>query len=69
MCCKCSTQVLSKIRMSSKYMTIKEIVNGCNISSIILINVGVALVNPKGVTNHLKIPSLDFKVAFHTLTS
>jgi hypothetical protein len=54
------------MRMSSKYMTTKEFVNGHKISSIILMNVVGALVKPKGMTNHSKRPSLDLKVVFHT---
>jgi len=35
-------------------------------SSINLIKVARAFVNPKGITNHSKRPSLDLKVLFHT---
>ena len=35
------------------------------ILAIILINVVVALVDPKDMTNHSKIPHLDLKVIFH----
>jgi hypothetical protein len=54
------------MRMSSKYTTTKEFVNGHNISSIIHMNVVRELVKPKGMTNHSKRPSLDLKVVFHT---
>jgi hypothetical protein len=50
-------------------MTTKEFVNNFKISSIILINVVGALVKPKGMANHSKRPSLEFKVVFHTLVS
>jgi hypothetical protein len=52
--------------MSSKYTTTKELVKGLNTSSINLMKVVGAFVNPKGMTNHLKRPSLDLKVFFHT---
>jgi hypothetical protein len=55
------------MRMSSKYTTTKELVKGLNTSSINLIKVVVAFVRPKGMTNHLKRPSLDLKVVFQTL--
>ena len=61
------THFLLKMRMSSKYTTTKEFVNSHNISSIILMNVSKELVNPKGMTSHSKVPSLDLKVIFHTL--
>jgi hypothetical protein len=54
------------MRMLSKYTTTKELVKGLNTSSIILMKVVGALVKPKGMTNHSKRPSLDFKVVFHT---
>jgi hypothetical protein len=44
----------------------KEFVNGCKISSNILVNDIGALFKPKGMTNHSKRPSLDLKVVFHT---
>jgi hypothetical protein len=61
-----SSHVLLKMRMSSKYTTTKELVNGLNTSSINLMKVAGAFVKPKGMTIHLKIPSLDLKVVFHT---
>ena len=53
--------------MSSKYTTTNELVNGRKMSSISLKKVAGAFVNLKGMTNHSKRPSLDLKVAFHTL--
>jgi hypothetical protein len=61
-----SSQVWLKIKMSSKYTTKNELVNGRKMSSVSLIKVAGALVNPKGMTNHSKRPSLDLKVVFHT---
>jgi hypothetical protein len=55
-----------KMRMSSKYTTKKEFVKGLNISSINLMKVVGAFVNPKGMTNHSKRHSLDLKIVFHT---
>jgi hypothetical protein len=52
--------------MSSKYTTTKELVKGINTSSINLMKVVGAFVNPKGMTNHLKRPYLDLKVVLHT---
>jgi hypothetical protein len=63
---RCSSQVCMKIIMSSKYTTINELVNGHNISSISLMKVVGAFVNPQGMTNYSKRPSLDFKAVFHT---
>jgi hypothetical protein len=54
------------MRMSSKYATTKDLVKGLNTSSINLVKVVGAFVKPKGMTNHLKTPSLDLKVVFHT---
>jgi hypothetical protein len=62
----CSSQVLLKMRMSSKYTTTKELVKGLNTSSINLMKVVGSFVKPKGMTNHSKIPSLDLKDVFHT---
>jgi len=64
---RCSSQLSLKIRMSSKYTTTNELVNGHKMSSISLMKVAGAFVNPKGITNHLKRPSLDLKVVFYTL--
>jgi hypothetical protein len=61
-----SSQVWLKIKMSSKYTTKNELVNGRKMSSVSLIKVAGELVNPKGMTNHSKRPSLDLKVVFHT---
>ena len=44
---RCSSQVWLNIRMSSKYTTTNELVNGCNMSSISLMNVAGAFVSPK----------------------
>jgi hypothetical protein len=55
------------MRMSSKYTTTKELVKGLSTSSINLMKVVGAFVNPKGMTSHSKRPSLDLKVVFHTL--
>jgi hypothetical protein len=62
----CSSQVWSKIRMSSKYTTTNELANGLKMSYISLMKVAGAFVNPKGMTNLSKRPSLDFKAVFHT---
>ena len=64
---RCSSQVWLKIRMSPKYTTTNELVNGCKMSSISLMKVVGEFVNPKGMTNHSKRPSLALKVLFHTL--
>ena len=63
---RCSSQVWLKIRMSSKYTTTNELVNGRKMSSIILMKVAGAFVNPKGMTSHSKRPSLALKAIFHT---
>ena len=63
---RCSSQVWLKIIMSSKYTTTNELVNGHKMSSINLIKVAGAFVNPQGMTNHLKRPSLALKAVFHT---
>jgi hypothetical protein len=62
----CSSHVLLKMRMSSKYTTRKELVKGLNTSSINLIKVVGAFVKPKGMTIYSKRPSLDLNVVFHT---
>jgi len=56
-----SSQLWMNIRMSSKYITINELVNGHKMSSIFLMKVAGALINPKGITNHLKRSSLALK--------
>jgi hypothetical protein len=61
-----SSQVLLKMRMSSKYTTTKELVKSLNTSSINLMKLVNAFVKPKGMTIHSKRPSLDLKVFFHT---
>jgi hypothetical protein len=66
MCCKCSSQILLKTNIPYKYTTTKELVKGRNMSSINLMKFFGEIVKPKGMTNHLKIPSLDLKVVFHT---
>jgi hypothetical protein len=63
---RCASQVWLKIRMSSKYTTTNELVNGHKMSSISLMKVAGAFVNPKGMTSHSKSPSLYFKTVFHT---
>ena len=63
---RCSSQTWLKIIISSKYTTTNEFVNGHKMSSIILMKVAGALVNPKGMTNHSKMPSLALKAVFHT---
>jgi len=55
-----------KMRMSSKYTTIKELVKGLNTSSINLMKVVGAFVKPKSMTSHSKRPCLDLNVVFHT---
>jgi hypothetical protein len=62
-----SSQVLLKMRTSSKYTTTKELVKGFNTSSINLMKVVGAFFRPKGMTNHSKRPSLDLKDVFQTL--
>jgi hypothetical protein len=52
--------------MSSIYTTKNDLVKGINTSSINLMKVVGAFVNPKGMTNHSKRPSLDLKVVSHT---
>ena len=61
---RCSSQLWLKIRMSSKYTTTNELVNGHKMSSISLMKVARAFVNPKGITNHSKRPSLALKAVF-----
>jgi len=63
---RCSSQLLLKIRMSSEYTTKNELVNGHKMQSISLMKVAGAFVNPKGITNHSKRPSLALKAIFHT---
>jgi hypothetical protein len=63
---RCSSQVWLKIKMSSKYTTTNELVNGRKMLSISLMKVAGAFVNLKGMTSHLKRPSLDLKALFHT---
>jgi hypothetical protein len=55
-----------KMRISSIYTTIKVLVKGHRISSIILIKVVGAFIKPKGMTNHSKRPSFDLKAVFDT---
>jgi hypothetical protein len=55
-----------KMRMSSRYITKNDLVKALNTLSINLMKVVGAFVKPKGMTNHLKRPSLDLKVVFHT---
>jgi hypothetical protein len=54
------------MRISSRYTTTKDLVKGLNTSSINLMKVVGAFVNPKGMTNHSKRPYLDLKFAYHT---
>jgi hypothetical protein len=54
------------MKMSSIYTTIKVLVNGLRISSIILMKVAGAFVKTKGMPNDSKRPSFDLKVVFHT---
>ena len=49
----CSSHVLLKMRISSKYTTKKELVKGLNTSFINLMKVARAFVKPKGMTSHL----------------
>jgi len=53
--------------MSSKYTTMNELVKGHKIFSISFMRVAGEFVNPKGMTNHSKRPSLDLRAVFHTL--
>jgi hypothetical protein len=62
-----SSQVLLKMRMSSKYTTTKELAKGLNTSFINLMKVVGAFFKTMGMTNHSNRPSLDLKVVFHTL--
>ena len=52
--------------MSSKYTTTNELVSGRKMFSINLMKVSGGFFNLKGMTNHLKRPSLDLKAVFHT---
>ena len=63
---RCSSQVWLKIKMSSKYTTTNELVNGHKMSSINLMKVAGAFFNLKVMTSHSKRPSLALKVVFHT---
>ena len=63
---RCSSQFWLNIKMSSKYTTKNELVNGHKMSSISLMKVVGAFVNSKGMTNHSKRPSLALKAVFHT---
>jgi hypothetical protein len=58
----CSSKVLMKVRISSKYTTTK----GLNTSSINLMKVVGSFFKPKGMTIHSKRPYLDLKVVFYT---
>jgi hypothetical protein len=58
---------MMNMRMSSRYTTTKYLVKGLNTSSINLMKLDYAFVKPKGMTSHLKRPSLDLNVVFHTL--
>lgn len=62
---RCSSQLWLKIRMSSKYTTTNELVNGHKMSSISLMKVARAFINLKGITNHSKRLSLALKAVFH----
>ena len=61
-----TNELVNGHKMSSKYTTTNELVNGHKMSSIILMKVAGAFVNPKGMTNHSKRPSLALKTVFHT---
>jgi len=63
---RCFSQVWLKIRMSSKYTTTNELVNGHNMSSVSLMKVVGEFVNLKDMTNHSKINSLTLKEVFDT---
>jgi hypothetical protein len=54
------------MRMPYRYTTIKVLVKGYRISSIILMKFVGEFVTPKGMTNHSKIPSFDLREVFHT---
>jgi hypothetical protein len=62
----CSSQVILKMRMSSRYTTTKELVKGLNTSSINLIKNFGAFFSPESMISHSKRPSLVLKVVFHT---
>ena len=64
---RCSSQLWLKIKMSSKYTTTNELVNGRKMSSISLMKVAGAFVNTKCITNHSKRSSLALRLVFHTL--
>jgi len=55
-----------KIKMPSKYTVKNELVKGRTMLSINLMKVMGEFINPKGMTNHLKRPSLAFRAVFHT---
>ena len=59
--------ILVEDHESSKYTTTNKLVNGHKMSSINLMKVVGEFVNPKGMTNHSKMPCLALKVVFHTL--
>jgi uncharacterized protein YdaL len=54
------------MKIPSKNTTKKYLVKVLNTSSINLMKVDGAFVNPKGMTNHSKRPSLNLKFVFHT---
>ena len=66
---RCSSQVWLNIKMSSKYTTTNELVNGCKMYSISLMKVAGEFVSLKGMTSHSKRPSLALKAVFHTSVS
>ena len=53
-CCKSSSQLLLKMRMSSIYTTTNALVKGPKMSSISIIKVAGAFVNSNGMTNQSK---------------
>ena len=63
---RCSSQVWLKIKISSNHTNTNMLVNGYNIFSISVMKVVRECVNPEGMTNHSKRPSLALKVVFHT---
>ena len=58
---RCSSQFWMKIKMSSKYTTTNELVNGRKMSSTSLMKFEGEFINLKGMTSHLKNSLLGFE--------
>jgi len=61
-----SSQLWLKIKKSSMYTFANELVSSRKMSSISLVKVARAFINPRGITNHSRRPSLALKAVFHT---